>query len=162
MSRPRILVSACLLGHHTRYDGRLKRDPRVCDLADRWELVPVCPEVDCGLPTPRDPMHLERDHRGVLRLMVTASREDHSHRIYEWIDGCIASMIRDGVDGCILKSRSPSCGLTGVSLFTPTGMEFGEGMGLFAAAIVNRLPSLPVVEDDLLDEHLPAFARRLS
>ncbi len=161
MNRPRVLVSACLLGHRTRYDGQLKRDPRVCDLAARWDLIPVCPEVDCGLPTPREPMRIEGAD-GDGRLVVITTREDHTRRMAAWIDGRIAEAIRGGVDGCILKSRSPSCGLTRVPRFTPAGMEIELGMGVFAAAVVRHLPSLPVVEDDLLDEHLPAFARRLS
>ena len=161
MSRPRLLVSACLLGQRTRYDGRLKRVARVCALAPRYELIPVCPEVDCGLPTPRDPMRLETDEGG-LRLRVIASGVDHTQRMADWIGAKLDEWTGQGVHGCILKSRSPSCGLTRVPRVTPDGMESGSGAGIFALALARRVPDLPVLEDDLLDGQLRTFEARLS
>ena len=53
--KPKLLVSACLLGTPCRYDGKSKKNEAVCALAERFELIPVCPEVLGGLPTPRTP-----------------------------------------------------------------------------------------------------------
>ena len=50
-----ILVSACLLGIGCRYDGKHKADPEVLKLKERYNLIPVCPEIFGGLPTPRVP-----------------------------------------------------------------------------------------------------------
>ena len=57
MEKPRVGVSACLLGENVRYDGRHKLDPDMVDtLSQYFELVPVCPEVEMGLGVPREPM----------------------------------------------------------------------------------------------------------
>ena len=53
--KPKLLVSACLLGTPCRYDGKSKKNEAVCALAEQFELIPVCPEVLGGLPTPRTP-----------------------------------------------------------------------------------------------------------
>jgi len=160
LSRKRLLVSACLLGHRTRYDGRLKRVAQVCDLSPRFDLVPVCPEVDCGLPTPRAAMRLEGPER-TPRLVAIETREDHTGRMSQWIVSRIAAIPCDAIAGCILKSRSPSCGLSHVPRFTPEGMDLGAGMGLFAHALVHLCPSMPVIEDDLIEDTLAAFVARL-
>ena len=57
----RLLISACLLGCRCRYDGASKTQPWVAALAERYELVPVCPEQLGGLPTPRLPSERQGD-----------------------------------------------------------------------------------------------------
>lgn len=161
MSRKRLLVSACLLGHRTRYDGQLKRVDRICALSERFELIPVCPEVDCGLPTPRPPMRLEGPE-DALRLVVIDTREDHTGRMDDWIGARLDALAGEAVVGCILRSRSPSCGLSRVPRFTPEGMELAQGAGLFARALGRRHASLAVLEDDFLEQHLATFVARLS
>ena len=152
MTRPRVVVSACLLGDDTRYDGRIKRAPLVAeDLARHCDLVAVCPEADCGLATPRDPMALVRTS-GTLRLTVIATGVDHTERLTRWTDSKLDEIVGIGIHGCVLKSRSPSCGLSGVPYFSPGGTQVGEGAGLFAAAFVERFPDAPAVEDDNLDD----------
>ncbi len=60
--KPRIGISTCLLGEKVRYDGQHSQDHFLTDTFGRFvEWVPVCPEVECGLGTPREPMHLEGD-----------------------------------------------------------------------------------------------------
>lgn len=62
MLKPKVGISACLLGRRVRYDGRDKFDPLPAEaLAGRIEWVPVCPEVESGLPVPREPIQLEGD-----------------------------------------------------------------------------------------------------
>ena len=100
----RILVSACLLGLCCRYDGQSKRDDRVLRLAEKHELIPVCPEQLGGLPTPRPPAEI-RDGRVINRLGqdVTAQYEKgaaETLRLYDLLH----------CDCALLKARSPSCG----------------------------------------------------
>lgn len=53
---------ACLLGEHIRYDDGHKQDRNIADVFGmHFNLVPVCPEVGCGLPVPREEMRLEGD-----------------------------------------------------------------------------------------------------
>ena len=101
-----ILVSACLLGASCRYDGASKGDPRLEALrAQGHTLVPVCPEVLGGLPTPRPPAELQKDGRVVNRegVDVTAEYRSGAERALEIAraHGCTCG---------VLKERSPSCG----------------------------------------------------
>src|SRR5512134_4147217 len=80
-----ILVSSCLLGEKVRYDGGHKRDPFLVETLGRFvEFVPVCPEVECGLPTPREAMRLEGDPAGP-RLVTVTTGVDHTGKMRGWI-----------------------------------------------------------------------------
>ncbi len=147
---PRILVSACLLGERTRYDGALERHKLVTALPSAL-VVPVCPEVDCGLAVPRDPIRVEQAGDG-LRLVVIRTGVDLTERMDRWLRGRLATLADEGIAGCILRSRSPSCGLSGVPRFTAGGDEVvGRGRGLFADALATQRPDLILLEDDGLD-----------
>ena len=74
--RERILVSACLLGLPCRYDGRSMPCDKVLSLAEKYELVPVCPEIYGGLPTPRVPS----ERIGERVVMKDGTRECISRR----------------------------------------------------------------------------------
>ena len=78
----RIGVSACLLGEHVRYDGGHKHDRYITDTLGRYFcFLPVCPEVGCGLPIPREAMRLEGD-QAHPRLMTRVSRIDQTERMF--------------------------------------------------------------------------------
>lgn len=100
-----ILVSACLLGLHCRYDGRMETDERVAALAGRHVLVPVCPEQLGGLPTPREAVELLAG-RAVSRggADVTAAFELGVAQVER-----IARLT--GAAAAVLQPRSPSCGI---------------------------------------------------
>ncbi|MBQ6960778.1 MAG: DUF523 domain-containing protein [Clostridia bacterium] len=100
----RILVSACLLGLCCRYDGQSKQNDRVMCLAEKHELIPVCPEQLGGLPTPRPPAEI-KNSRVISNLGrdVTAQYEKgaaEALRLYDLLH----------CDCALLKARSPSCG----------------------------------------------------
>src|SRR5512138_2099076 len=79
--RCRVGVSRCLLGEPVRYDGGHKLDRRVTGLrGKRLELVGVCPEVECGLPVPREPMRLEGVPEAP-RLVTINTRDDLTRRM---------------------------------------------------------------------------------
>ena len=103
-NRPRILVSACLLGVECRYDGGGQAIDRLDALMARYELIPVCPEQLGGLPTPRTPAE-RREGRVVNR--DGADVTDAFGR--GAIQACrIAALY--GAKLALLKARSPSCG----------------------------------------------------
>ena len=113
--KPKLLVSACLLGTPCRYDGKSKKNEAVCALAERFELIPVCPEVLGGLPTPRTPSErrgacvVRKDRRGAECALETVRRE--------------------GVLAAVLKERSPSCGSGEIYDGTFTGaLTAGDGV----------------------------------
>lgn len=100
----RLLVSACLLGCRCRYDGASKPHPLAGELAERYELVPVCPEQLGGLATPRPPA----ERRG--ERVVTAAGADVTEQ-YRWGAEEALGLCRFfGCEAAVLKERSPSCG----------------------------------------------------
>ena len=100
-----ILVSACLLGTACRYDGRSKADAAVTALLARHTLIPVCPEVDGGLPTPRPPAELQSDGR-----VVNREGEDVTAQYQAGAELAAELAQAHGCTVAVLKAKSPSCG----------------------------------------------------
>ena len=100
----KILISACLLGCRCRYDGGSKPHPAAAALAERHELVPVCPEQLGGLPTPRPPA--ER----VGNRVLTAAGCDVTEQYRRGAEEALRLCRLTGCDAAVLKERSPSCG----------------------------------------------------
>jgi uncharacterized protein YbbK (DUF523 family) len=153
----RLGISSCLLGDEVRWDGGHKRHEWLAGvLGPRVEWVRVCPEVEIGLGVPREPIRLERRGDGV-RLLATESRRDLTAVMTEWAKSRVRSL--GDLDGYVLKSRSPSCGLGPVPVHGG-----GPGRGLFAAALAAAHPDLPVVEETHLsrDEDRARFLQRAA
>jgi uncharacterized protein YbbK (DUF523 family) len=158
VARPiRIGISACLLGECVRYDGGHKHDSSLIDALGRFvEWVPVCPEVEAGFGTPREPMQLVQSAGGIRLLTVhttrdvTARLDNAAARLAAWLAG-------QDLSGYVLKSRSPSCGLDDVEIHDGTSARRpGMGRGRFAERLRQQLPALPV--DD--EAHLADAAAR--
>ena len=109
----RIGVSACLLGERVRYDGRDKRDAWIVDvLGPQVEWVPVCPEVEAGLGTPREPMNLGRDATGRIALITDRVRDDLTTTMIDCSARRAGELADADLDGYVLKAGSPSCAST--------------------------------------------------
>jgi len=148
----RIGISSCLLGQKVRFDGGHKRDPFLVETFGRFvEWVEVCPEVEVGLGTPREAIRLVRAG-GDVRLVGVKSATDHTDAMRRWAAGRVEALARDTLDGYILKKDSPSCGMERVKVYTPGGMPARDGRGLFAEALMARLPLLPVEEEGRLSD----------
>jgi uncharacterized protein YbbK (DUF523 family) len=153
----RLGISACLLGQKVRFDGGDKRDPFLADeLAKSVEWVPVCPEVEVGMGTPREPLQLVRT-AGTTRMMTTSTGIDYTDRMNEWARARVEMLAREDLDGYVLKSKSPSCGVWNVKVVSEDGSPAGDGRGLFAAVLLERFPSLPVEEEGRLDDPAVRF-----
>ena len=100
-----ILVSRCLLGEPCRYDGRSKPHQRVMELEKGYRLVPVCPEVLGGLPTPRPPAEIRPDGR-----VVNREGQDVTREYEEGAQQALELAVREGCRTAVLKENSPSCG----------------------------------------------------
>ncbi len=150
-ARPiRIGISACLLGQEVRYNGGHKRDETlIMSLGRLVEWVPVCPEVEMGLGTPREPMRLVRVGKS-LRMITTESGIDHTDALKDWAQTRLQELAEADLSGYVLKKDSPSCGLEGVKVVDPGAQTVSDGRGLFAEALLRRFPSLPVEEEGRL------------
>ncbi|MDD4539191.1 MAG: 2-thiouracil desulfurase family protein [Lentisphaeria bacterium] len=178
MAKPRVGISACLLGRNTRYDGRAKGAPElVAALAPDVEWVPLCPEADAGLGVPRPPMDLYRQAGGRIAA-ITPEGHDCTPQLDAWIAATLPALRHGGLDGAILKARSPSCAIGTARLHdgapgqdgnsSPDTHGAGDGAsasavgtapvgvsasaevcdGLFAAALKRAMPELPLAEDE--------------
>ena len=148
----RLGVSACLLGQEVRYDGGHKRDAFLTDILGPFvEWVPVCPEMEVGLGVPRPPIRLVGDP-GAPRLIVEKSGEDLTARMRRWSGGRVDELAALGLHGYVLKRGSPSCGLIRVRVYGEDGRPGRVGRGLFAAALTDALPLLPVEEEGRLTD----------
>jgi uncharacterized protein YbgA (DUF1722 family)/uncharacterized protein YbbK (DUF523 family) len=148
----RLGVSACLLGDEVRHDGGHKRDAFLVDtLGPFVEWVPVCPEVEIGLGVPRPPIRLVGETE-TPRLVAERTGEDLTARMQRWAAGRVAELAGLGLHGYVLKRGSPSCGLVRVRVYGEDGMPGRVGRGLFAAALTDALPLLPVEEEGRLTD----------
>ncbi len=145
-------VSTCLLGERVRYDGDHRLNRVVEDLlGDRFRPLPVCPELEAGMPVPREKVGLfgSPTHS---RMIGLDTGEDWTSRMKQY---CEARVLREdiaSVCGFILKSRSPSCGPGDVKLFAAAGEVTRTGRGLFASALIDAIPALPVVDETELEK----------
>lgn len=152
-SRPRIGVSACLLGQNVRFDGGHRHDDLVERLGSFVDLVPVCPEMALGLGAPRESMRLERDADGLVRLRTRKSRRDLAEPMRE-LAARWSEHTSDGLDGFIGQKGSPSCGVERVRVYPGEGRKEGPaervGRGLFIEALAARAPLLPIEDEGRL------------
>ena len=149
-SPPRVGVSACLLGREVRHDGGHKRADFLVELLGPYvEWVPVCPEVELGMGVPRPPIRIER-RAGELRLVEPGSGADYTHAMSRFAARRVRELTALGLCGYVLKSDSPSCGMERVRVWRASGRPVRSGRGFFAAALLARMPALPVEEEGRL------------
>lgn len=147
----KIGVSACLLGEKVRYDGGHKHDRYITDtLGKFFTFVPVCPEVECGMPVPREAMRLEGDPLAP-RLMTRQSRIDKTDQMAGFCLRKVQELEKEELCGFIFKKDSPSSGLYRVKVYN-NGMMSKSGSGLFAAAVARHFPLLPLEEEGRLND----------
>lgn len=148
--RPCVVISQCLELAPVRYDGALIRAPIVRRLADYADLLPVCPEVGIRLGVPRDPIRLVRQG-DVVRLRQPSSGRDLTDVMDAFSREFLAGV--GPVDGFILKSRSPSCGIGDVKLHAGLDDEVvvATTSGRFAAAVLERFGGVATDEVGLGD-----------
>jgi uncharacterized protein YbgA (DUF1722 family)/uncharacterized protein YbbK (DUF523 family) len=153
MGKPiRILISSCLLGEKVRYDGGHKREGYLVETLGRFvEWVPVCPEVDCGLPTPREAMRLVGDP-AAPRLVTSKGGVDHTERMLAWSRKKLEELALLGLCGYICKKDSPSSGMERVKVYGDSGIPAKVGAGLFTKAFMDHFPLIPVEEEGRLND----------
>lgn len=152
LTKIRIGISACLLGEKVRYDGGHKLDHYLTDTLGQFvEWVPVCPEVECGLPVPREAMRLVGDP-DKPRLVTLRSGTDQTDRMQRWADGRLKQLASDGLCGFVFKSRSPSSGMRGVKVHGAPGLPARSGVGVFARAFMEYFRLMPVEDEEGLNE----------
>lgn len=148
----RLGVSACLLGEEVRYDGGHKRDAYLLGALGQYvQWVPVCPEVEVGMTTPRETLRLEGSPDDP-RMIASVSGKDWTDEMRAWSRGRLEELAELGLHGYVLKKNSPSCGLFRVKVYDQNDVPARTGRGLYADELVLRLPLLPVEEEGRLHD----------
>ena len=145
-------ISACLLGHEVRYNGGHSKDSFLVDTLGRYvEFVPVCPEVECGFPTPREAFRLVGAPDSP-RFITSNTKKDYTERMQTWAEKRAAELEKENLCGFIFRKGSPSSGMERVKVYSEKGMPSKKGIGMFARAFMERFPLLPVEEDGRLHD----------
>jgi uncharacterized protein YbgA (DUF1722 family)/uncharacterized protein YbbK (DUF523 family) len=162
--RPRLGISACLLGQAVRYDSGHKRDPFCVDLLGPLvDWVPVCPEVEVGMPVPRPSVRLT-GRSEAPDLVAQRTGEDWTGRMAAYAAGRVEQLSRLHLDGWVTKKDSPSCGLARVRVYGPRGgAPSRDGVGAFVRVLTGRLPLLPIEEEGRLHDPIlrESFVERI-
>src|SRR6185503_10041943 len=146
----RLGISRCLLGDEVRFDGGHRRDTFLTEVLGRYvEWVPVCPEVEAGLGTPREAMQLFGDPQGP-RLVTIKGRTDHTGALETMTTNRIVELKELDLSGYVFKKGSPSCGVERVRIYNEQGVPSRNGVGLFARAFIEQFPLIPVEEEGRL------------
>ena len=161
-NKPLVGISRCLLGDAVRYDGQSKANAIVIEkLAPLFTLIPVCPEVEAGLSTPRPPVQLT----GSITNPKLTGRDDPDIDVTEIMQQYCNTKSAEltQLAGFIFKSRSPSCGLNSTPVFINEQCMTETSRGVFATALCKTYPGLIVIEDfelenkSLLDDFIQSI-----
>src|SRR5215510_1648251 len=150
--KPRLGISACLLGEKVRYDGGDKKDRfLIKTFGNHIDWVPVCPEVEIGMGIPREAVRLVGDPVKP-RMIAERSGKDWTPEFNAFAAKRAQALMELDLAGYIFKKNSPSCGVERVRVYSVKGVRTRYGPGLFAAAVMRTLPLLPVEEEGRLND----------
>ncbi len=146
----KIAISACLLGIPVRYDGGHKLQGLLTETLGRFiQWHPVCPEVECGLPVPREPMRLITP-KSNPSLVTILDNINYTKNMMPWMENKIGQLEEQMICGFILKSRSPSCGIGDAKIYNKSGTLITLGDGIFTGTLNKKIPCLPIENEERL------------
>lgn len=152
MEKIKLGISTCLLGENVRYDGGHKLDRFLTETLGQYvEYVRVCPEVECGLPIPRESMHLEGDLESP-KLITSKTKQDMTDRMLRWAMKRVVELEKENLCAFIFKSDSPSSGMERIRVYNEKGMPVKKGIGIFARIFMDHFPLLPVEDEGRLHD----------
>jgi len=138
-------VSRCLLGEPVRYDGgHKKQDGLLEPLAVQATMFGVCPEVEIGLGVPREPIQLVQCGTQIEVRGVRDPTRQVGEALHCYADNTLQQQV---VDGWILKSGSPSCGVQDTPVFDQQGQQRTTASGAFAARLAQKQPACPMITE---------------
>lgn len=154
MRKPKIVVSECLYGTKCRYDGQGYNDKVIQSLKDYVDIQTVCPELAIGLSIPREPIRIEMNKENEeYRLIDYNSKNDYTNQMTEFSEEFINGL--DDIDGFILKSRSPTCGLKDAKVYyrgNKCSIRSNENV-FFSQKIIDKYDYLPIENEGRLKNY---------
>ncbi len=149
----KIGVSSCLIGEKVRWNGDHKQNHFVREiLANYFEYVSVCPEMEVGMGVPRETValygNLEKS-----RMISKKTQTDWTRPMNNYIKDRLKSLTQDDLCGYIFKSKSPSCGLGRIPVYSEFGSnKVRHGSGIFAQAFTKAFPIVPTEDEGRLND----------
>lgn len=149
--KPVVFSSKCLGFAHCRYNGLTIESQFVDMLKPYVEFKTVCPEVEIGLGIPREPIRLVKV-KDDLKLIQPATNLDCTVKMKDFAQQFLSSI--GEVDGFILKSRSPSCGIKDVKVYPAAekAAVIGKTAGFFGDLVLKQFPHLPVEDEARIND----------
>jgi uncharacterized protein YbbK (DUF523 family) len=161
------------MGEACRYDGGACPSRELGELPQNWQLVSCCPERELGMGVPRAPITFVEGPDG-RRLVCRVSQKDWTDAMREWCDTKVLALLASGLDGAILKSASPSCGIADAECFrsvdafvqhgllaageSPRDLALDESQlghdasGMLVKALLIHAPGLPLISEQELKQ----------
>jgi uncharacterized protein YbgA (DUF1722 family)/uncharacterized protein YbbK (DUF523 family) len=147
--RPKIVISKCIEFDHCRYDGSLISSDFVKALKPHVDFSPICAEMEIGLGAPRSSIRIVSEN-GEIRLVQPATGLDVTEKMRSFSDRFLDSL--SGIDGFILKFRSPSCGMKDIKVYSGSDKShaMSKAAGFFGGAVVKTFPNLAIEDEGRL------------
>ncbi|ANU39219.1 DUF523 and DUF1722 domain-containing protein [Vibrio scophthalmi] len=148
----KIGVSACVLGETVRFDGGHKSSRFVTkELGNHFRFVPVCPEVESGMPVPRPTIRLISDKERIALVETRDASKDHTDSMLAFSRRRIERLQNEDLCGYVVCAKSPTCGMERVKVYGSNSAE-KSGIGLYTKELMTRMPWLPIEEDGRLND----------
>ena len=141
--KPKVVISKCLEFDHCRWNGNIIKSPIVEILESYIDFQPVCAEVEIGLGVPREPVRIVKGES--LKLIQPSSLKDYTEKMETFTKDYLNSI--DIVDGFILKSKSPSCGIKETNYYYDIkrgSAVIEKGAGLFGREVLKMFPNAAI------------------
>ncbi|KAF2958302.1 hypothetical protein AS159_00890 [Thermotoga sp. Ku-13t] len=144
--KPKVVFSACLVSELVRYNGKQIRDEFCEKLAQFVDVIKVCPEVGINLPVPRNPMVIIFDEK--KRVVQKKTNRDLTEKLLKFSVDFLEAL-NDGVDGFVLKGKSPSCALRDATAYRFYGNKrfVVKTSGIFAEAVMEKFPKVAFIDE---------------
>jgi len=143
LSRKKVIVSACLLGHFCRYDGKTKKMTEVVDALSEYEIIPFCPEAPL-FGTPRERISVV-EVEGEHRIITDETQKDVTQLLHDAIMHFIEQ--HPQVDRIILKSKSPSCGVGTTPVLNEKKEKIALGNGIAGDVFLEHFPHIELEDE---------------
>jgi uncharacterized protein YbgA (DUF1722 family)/uncharacterized protein YbbK (DUF523 family) len=148
--RPRILLSRCIEHDHCRFNGGIVSSQEIKNLKPFVDFVTVCPEVAVGLSVPREAIRMIKKN-GKKHLVWSLSGKDITQDMRDFTERYLKDL--EDIDGAVLKSRSPTCGIKDVKIYPSEGKVAALGEkteGMFGGAVANFFQDIPIEDEGRL------------
>ena len=139
----RVIISACLLGHTCRYDGKTKKTTEIVDAFSEYEIIPFCPEAPLfGTPRERiSVVHVE----GENRIITDETHKDVTQLLADEINSFVDKNLY--ADTIVLKSKSPSCGITTTPIVNKNREKLHNGNGIAGDIFLERYKNIYIKDE---------------